>query len=62
MDTQTEKVSSSDRRRQLEESVASAMVRYRSDYEAVRVNTARLREQREAREAEVTIVTPKKKR
>lgn len=46
-----ERLSSSDRKRQLEESIAQAMARCRSEHDAVLANTARLRALREAREA-----------
>lgn len=45
-------LSSAENRRQLEESVERAMQRYKSDFEAVRANSARLREAREAQEAD----------
>ncbi|MFG1268723.1 hypothetical protein V5F40_12230 [Xanthobacter sp. DSM 14520] len=60
-----ERISSSDRRRQLENSIAQAMDRYNSDFEAIRANTARLRALREAREAEaeaLVVVAPVRKR
>jgi len=44
-------LSSTERARQLEESTARAMERYRSEFEALRARTARLRAEREAREA-----------
>lgn len=51
--------SSAESRRQLEESVARAMERYKSDFEAVRANTVRLREAREAQELKDVPVAPK---
>mgnify|MGYP000252798513 CR=1 FL=1 len=60
-----ERISSSDRRRQLENSIAQAMDRYNSDFEAIRANTARLRALREAREAEaeaLVVISPVRKR
>lgn len=45
-------LSSAENRRQLEESVERAMQRYKSDFEAVRANSARLREAREAQQAD----------
>lgn len=42
--------SSAENRRQLEESVSRAMERYKSDFEAVRAKSERLREAREARD------------
>lgn len=44
-------LSSGERKRQLEESVTRAMDVYKSDFEAVRDRTARLRAAREASEA-----------
>lgn len=46
-------LSSAESRRQLEESVQRAMERYKSDFEAVRANSERLREAREARDEAV---------
>ncbi|MEP9352567.1 hypothetical protein ABLE93_03100 [Xanthobacter sp. KR7-65] len=46
-------LSSAERRRQLEESVATAMDRYKADFEAVRAKSSRLRAEREARDAEL---------
>lgn len=45
-------LSSADSRRQLEQSIERAMERYRSDFEAVREKSAKLRAQREALDAE----------
>lgn len=45
-------ISTADSRRQLEESIGRAMERYRSDFEAVREKSARLRAEREALETE----------
>ncbi|MDI4663551.1 hypothetical protein K9U40_04245 [Xanthobacter autotrophicus] len=50
--THENRLSSTERTRQLEESIARAMERYRNDFEAVRENSARLRAAREALEAE----------
>lgn len=52
MTTHQGRLSSADSRRQLEESIARAMDRYRTDFEAVREKSAKLRAQREAAEAE----------
>lgn len=52
-------LSSAESRRQLEESTARALDRYRSEFEALRANTARLRSEREAREAESPLKLPK---
>jgi len=60
--TQPDRISSTDRRRQLEESISQAMARYRSDFEAVRANSARLRAQREAMEAEIAAQPPQPKK
>lgn len=45
-------LSSAERARQLEESTARAMERYKTDFEAVRAKTSKLRAAREAREAD----------
>ena len=45
-------LSSAESRRQLDESIERAMDRYRSDFEAVRENSARLRAVREERDRE----------
>lgn len=45
-------LSSAESRRQLDESIERAMDRYRTDFEAVRENSARLRAVREARDRE----------
>lgn len=54
-------LSSAESRRQLDESIERAMDRYRTDFEAVRENSARLRAVREARdrEAAATPASPK---
>lgn len=50
--TQQNHLSSAERTRQLGESIARAMERYKNDFEAVREKSAKLRAQREALEAE----------
>lgn len=55
-------LSSADNRRQLEESIARAMERYRGDFEAIREKTSRLRAEREAREAESASTHPSSRR
>ncbi|MFG1344911.1 hypothetical protein V5F59_08450 [Xanthobacter autotrophicus DSM 431] len=51
--THQNNLSSAERRRQLEESTARAMERYRSEFEATRAKTSRLRAEREARQEEI---------
>ncbi|MDQ0504126.1 hypothetical protein [Xanthobacter agilis] len=58
--THQTQLSSSERRRQLEESTAHAMERYRSDFEAVREKTSRLRAEREAREVAIPLKQSRK--
>lgn len=53
--THQNQLSSAERTRQLEESIARAMDRYRNDFEAVREKSARLRAAREALETENTL-------
>lgn len=53
--THQNQLSSAERTRQLEESIARAMDCYRNDFEAVREKSARLRAAREALETENTL-------
>ena len=52
-------LSSAERRRQLDESTTRAMNRYKSEFEALRTKTSRLRAEREARELEIPSKPPK---
>lgn len=49
-------LSSAESRRQLDESIERAMDRYRTDFEAMRENSARLRAVREARDREAAAI------
>ncbi|MEP9348604.1 hypothetical protein [Xanthobacter sp. KR7-225] len=57
--TPLQNLSTAERRRQLEESTSRAMERYRTDFEAQRAKTSRLRAEREAREASEAATPPK---
>ena len=52
MTTHRTTLSSAESRRQMEESIDQAMTRYKSEFEAMREKTARLRALREARDLE----------
>lgn len=60
--TPLQNLSTAERRRQLEESTSRAMERYRTDFEAQRAKTSRLRAEREAREAEAPPAKPARSR
>lgn len=62
MTTHRTTLSSAESRRQMEESIERAMTRYKSEFEAMREKSARLRALREAHDLEAVPVAPTKGR